>query len=129
VPERLVRAGVDDCERAELGLQLGEGGRLGRLGSQPVLQGLLEALDFALGLGVIRLAVLLRDAEVAQLGFQGVAATPAAGEPDSKDQPIVRQRRGRRPIGLHRGAERGQDGGAGDPGVGGERERGAGVVI
>ena len=42
-------------ELAELGLELAEGAG-GGLGAQPFLQGLLESLDFALGLGMVRLA-------------------------------------------------------------------------
>jgi hypothetical protein len=37
---------------------------------------------------VVRLAVLLGDAQAAQLGFQGVAAAPAAGETGGEDQPV-----------------------------------------
>ena len=59
---------VDGGEGVEQGLELGEGGGLGGLGAEPVLEGLLEPLDFALGLRVVRLAVLLRDAQAAQLG-------------------------------------------------------------
>ena len=58
-------------------LQLGEGGR--RLaGREPFLEGLLEPLDLALGLGMVRLAVLLGDAQAAQFGLQAVAAAFAA---------------------------------------------------
>jgi hypothetical protein len=68
-------AGVaDDGERAGQGLQVSQGGGLDGLGAEPVLHGLLESLHLALGLGVVRLAVLLGDAEAAQLGLQGVAA-------------------------------------------------------
>jgi hypothetical protein len=99
------------------------------LGAEPVLHGLLEPFDFPLGLGVVRFPVLLGDAEAAQFGFQGVAAAPAAREPGSEDQPVIGQSRGRGAVGGGRGAERGQDGRAGDPDVGGERESVAGVVI
>ena len=55
-------AGVVDLgELIEQGLQLGEGGGLSGLGAEPLLEGLLEPLDFALGLGMVRLAVLLGD--------------------------------------------------------------------
>jgi hypothetical protein len=46
-------------ERVELGLEFGEGGRLGVLGGEPVLEGLLEPLDLALGLRVVGLTVFL----------------------------------------------------------------------
>jgi hypothetical protein len=72
-------------------LELGEGGGLGRLGAEPFLEGLLESLDLALGLGVVRLAVLLGDPEAAELGFQGVASALAAGQPGGEDHPVVRQ--------------------------------------
>jgi hypothetical protein len=48
------------------------------LGGQPFLQGLPEPLDLALGLRVVRLAVLLRDPEPGQLMLQAVAAAAAA---------------------------------------------------
>jgi hypothetical protein len=60
-------------------LELGQCGGLGLLGGQPFLEGLLESLDFALGLGVVRAAVLLPGPQVAQLGLQAVAAAAAAG--------------------------------------------------
>ena len=83
---------VKGGESVEERLQLGEVGGLGSLGAQPVLQGLLKPLDFALGLRVVRLAVLLLDAQTAQFGFEAVAATLAAGEPRREDQAVVRQR-------------------------------------
>ena len=52
-------------EGIQEGLQLAEGGGLGVLGAEPFLGGLLEALDLAPGLRVIRLAVLLPDAQAA----------------------------------------------------------------
>ena len=55
-------AGVVELdELIEQGLQLGEGGGLLGLGSEPFFEGLLEPFDFALGLRVVGLAVLLRD--------------------------------------------------------------------
>jgi len=44
-------------EGVELGLQGGEGGRGGGLAGEPVLQGLVQAFDFAAGLRVVGLAV------------------------------------------------------------------------
>jgi hypothetical protein len=79
---------VDNGERVEQGLQISQGGGLDGLGAEPVLRRLLEPLDFPLGLRVVRLAVLLGDAQAAQLGLQGVAAAPAAREPGSEDQPV-----------------------------------------
>jgi hypothetical protein len=62
---------VDAGEGVQQGLELGESGGLVRLRAEPLLEGLLEAFDLALGLGVVRLAVLLGDAQAAQFGFQG----------------------------------------------------------
>jgi hypothetical protein len=83
---------VAGSEGVEQGLQLGEGGGLGRLGGQPFLQGLPEPFHLALGLGVVRLAVLLLRAEAAQLVLQAVAAAFAAGEPGGEDHAVVGQR-------------------------------------
>ena len=65
---RVVRQGpvrpagvVDLDELIGQGLQLGEGGGLSGLGAESFLEGLLESFDLALGLRVVRLAVLLRD--------------------------------------------------------------------
>jgi hypothetical protein len=55
----VVVVGLD--ELIEQGLQLGEGGGLSGLGADPLLEGLLEPFDFALGLRMVGLAVLLRD--------------------------------------------------------------------
>jgi hypothetical protein len=95
--ERAVRAllVVDDCEGAEQGLKVGECGGLVWLGAEPVLHGLLERLDFPLGLGVVRLAVLLPDAETAQLVLEAVAAAAPAGQAGGEDHAVVGQGRGR----------------------------------
>jgi hypothetical protein len=62
--ERCGTLGVLDVgEGVQQGLELGEGGGLARLGAEPVLHGVLESFGFALGLGMVRLAVLLGDAE------------------------------------------------------------------
>ena len=53
---------VDGGEGVQQCLELGEGGGLGILGGEPVLEGLLEPLGFALGLRVVRFAVFLGDA-------------------------------------------------------------------
>ena len=52
-------------EGVQQGLELGDGDGPG-LGCQPFLQGLPEPLDLALRLGMVRLAVLLGDAQAAQ---------------------------------------------------------------
>jgi hypothetical protein len=75
---------VDAGEGVEQVLELGEGDGLAGLGAEPVLHGLLEAFDLALGLGVVRLAVLLLDAQAAKLVLQGVAAAPTAGAGGSR---------------------------------------------
>jgi hypothetical protein len=77
-------------------------------GGQPFLQGLLEPLDLALGLGVVRAAVLLGDAQGAQFVLQAVAAAAAAGEPGRIDHAVVGQSRGRGAVGGDGGAEGGQ---------------------
>ena len=51
---------VDVLEFVELGLELSDG-RSGWLGCEPPFLGLVEPLDFALGLGVPRGTVLLAD--------------------------------------------------------------------
>ena len=124
-PGGVIRAG----EGIEQGLQLGEGGGLGLLGGEPFLHRLLEPLDFALGLGMVRLAVLLLHTQAAELVLQAIAATSAAGEPGGEHHPVVGQRRGRRPVGGHRGPERREHDRAGDPAVRGHRQRQPGVVI
>ena len=50
------------AELVEQDLEIYDGGGLVRLGSQPVLQGLLEALDFAAGGRMVWATVLLNDA-------------------------------------------------------------------
>jgi len=50
------------------------------LGGEPFVQGLPGPFDLALGLRVVRLAVLLPDAEAAQLVLESVAAAAAASE-------------------------------------------------
>ncbi|MDZ4235169.1 MAG: hypothetical protein U1C73_15730 [Dietzia sp.] len=63
---------VDLDEGVELVLQLGDGCR-GRLGSEPLLHGLLEALDLAAGGGVVGSAVLLADAQFDEFVLEAVA--------------------------------------------------------
>jgi hypothetical protein len=52
---------VDAGEGVQLGLQLGHGGG-GGLRGKPALQGLVEAFDLALGLGMAGMAIFLRNA-------------------------------------------------------------------
>jgi hypothetical protein len=111
---------VDDGERVEQGLQLSEGGGLGCLGAEPVLQRLLEAFDFPLGLGMVRLSVLLLHAEAAQFGFQGVAAALAAGETGGEDQAVVGERGCRGTVADRRRAEGGEYRRPADPDVSGD---------
>ncbi len=72
---------VDAGEAVQLGLQFGHGGG-GWLSGEPALQGLVEALDLALGLGMAGMAVLLRNAEVGEQVFEAVAAAGEAGSVD-----------------------------------------------
>jgi hypothetical protein len=84
--------GVADAgEGVKEGLQLAGSGGLAGLGAEPFLEGLLEPPGFALGLGVVRLAVLLLDAQAAQLGFQVAAAAFAAGQPGGEDHAVIGQ--------------------------------------
>jgi hypothetical protein len=61
------------------------------LGTQPLLHGLLEPLDLALGGGPVRVAVLLDDVPGAELLLEPVAATAAseAGQADGVDHAVV----------------------------------------
>ena len=96
---------------------------------EPFLQGLMEALDFPLGLRVVRGAVFLGDAQGVELVFEGVAAAPAAGQAGGVDHAVVGQGRGREPVFGGAGQERGHDGGDGERFEGGAGEQVAGVVI
>jgi hypothetical protein len=74
------------------GLQLGDGGGLLGLRSEPFLQGLVEAFHFAAGGGVVRFGVFLCHAEIAEFGLEavdGVAAGAAAGEAGGEDHAVV----------------------------------------
>lgn len=61
-------------EAVEQGVELFEGGRLLGLVPEPFLEGLLEAFDLALGLGMVPASVLLGHAQCGQGVFEGVAA-------------------------------------------------------
>ena len=116
-------------EGVEQGLQLGDGGRLGGLGAQPLLHGLLESFDLAAGGGVVGAGVLLDDVQAAQLVLEAVAAAAAAGEPGGEDHAVVGQRGGGIPVLVCGFAEGGEHDRAGDPGVGGDVQGVAGVVV
>ena len=79
-------------------LQVRDGGGLVWLGSQPFLQGLLEAFNLALGLGVPGAAVLLDNPQTPEFGLEVVAAALAAGEAGGEDHAVVGQRGGRNPM-------------------------------
>ena len=64
---------VDDGEVVEQGLHGGHGGGSGSA-SQPALEGLVEAFNFALGLGMSGVAVFLGDAKAGQKAFKVVVA-------------------------------------------------------
>ena len=109
-------------EGVEEGLQVGQGRWLGGLPGEPGLQGLLEAFDFALGLGVVAAAVLLGDAEGGEFGLEGVAAAAYSpgGVADGVHHPVVGQSRCGAAVFVDGGAERGEHDRAGDSWVGGD---------
>jgi hypothetical protein len=91
------------AEAVELGLQVTD--RVGSgLVSEPFFQGLLEPLDLALGLGVVRAAVLLVDSEQVEFVLERVsAATDSGGE----DEAVVGQCGGGWPVVADGGPELG----------------------
>ncbi len=116
---------VGEAEGIELRLQLGEGPRRGLL-SEPALEGLVEALDLALGLGMAGSPVLLADAQVGEEVLEAVAS---AGEARGVDGTVVGERGGGPAVDLARGAERGHHVVTVDPSKGRAAEQVAGVVI
>jgi hypothetical protein len=121
---------LDEC--VEDGLEVVDGGRLLGLGAEPLLHGLLEPLDLALGLGVVGLRVLLDDPESAELGLEAVAgagALAAPGQAGGEDDAVVGQRGDRDLVRCNGFPEGPDDDGAGDPVVRGDREGVAGVVV
>jgi hypothetical protein len=110
-------------------LQLGDGVGLAGLGCEPLLQGLLKSFGFALGLQVVRLAVLLPDAQAAQLVLETLAAATASGQPGGEHHAVAGQGRGGRAVGGHGGPEGGEHDRAGDPVVRGDGQGVPGVVI
>ena len=93
---------------------------------EPTLEGLVEALDLALGLRVAGRTVLLADAEV---GEQVLEAVAAAGEPGRVDRSVVGERGGRPAVGVAGCGERGHHVVAADPPEDGAGEQVAGVVV
>src|SRR5688572_23888982 len=69
------------AKAVELGLELGEGPGATLFG-QSLLEGLVEALDLAAGLGVVGPGVLVVDAESEQLELDGAGAVAALGGED-----------------------------------------------
>lgn len=120
---------VDGHEDVDEGLELGDRGWLRGLGSEPVLQGLLEAFDFAAGGGVVRSGVLLVDAEADEFGFEHVAATTAAGEPGGVDEAVVGQGGSGNAVFSACVAERVEHDAAGDAQVRCDGQCCAGVVV
>jgi hypothetical protein len=116
---------VGEAEGVELGLKLAQGPCC-RLTREPAFQGLVEALDLALGLGMPGRPVLLPDAEVGEQVLEPVATT---GEPGRVDGAVVSERRGRPAVLLASRDERGHHVVAGDPPEGGDGEQEAGVVV
>jgi hypothetical protein len=113
---------IDASEGVQLGLQFGDSDDCW-LSSEPAFQGLVEAFDLALGLGM---AVLLGDAEAGQWVFEAVAA---AGEAGGVDRPVVGQGGLWQAVGLGGGQEGGDHDLAADTAVGAAGEQVAGVVI
>ena len=66
---------VQLLELVQEGVEVGDRGWLVRLSFEPFLECLLEALDLALGLGVVAAAVLLGDAQGGEFVFEGVASS------------------------------------------------------
>src|SRR5437870_5554419 len=85
----------------ELELEVGEGCGGGLL-SEIALEGLVEALDLAAGLGMVWGGVLDLDAQALELQFESdLAASGAAAE----DGGVVAQERGGRAVGSRGGEE------------------------
>jgi hypothetical protein len=78
---------------------------------------------------VVGPGVLLHDVESVQLDLQRGAAAAAAGEPDGVDHAVVGQRGRRIPVLGCGFGEAGQHDLRGDPGVGGDVQGVAGVVV
>src|SRR3954452_2470628 len=82
------------------------------LPGEPLLQGLVQALDFPAGLGVVRAGVLLLDTEAGEFGLEAVAGGPAAaaaGEPGRDHEPVVGEHGRGEAVSCNDGAELGHD--------------------
>jgi len=100
--------------------------------AQPLLHRLLEALHLAAGGRVAGGGVDLGDAEAAQFVLEPVAGAgtaSATGEPGGEDHPVVGERGGRDAVLGYGCTELVEHDRAGDPGVGGDPQGVAGVVI
>jgi hypothetical protein len=116
---------VKVAEAVKLGLEVGQGGG-GGLSGQPAFLGLVESFDLALGLRVVRRAILLGDVQGGQEVFEGVL--PAA-EPRGVDAAVVGQGRGGEPVLVAGGQEGLHDSITGDGRVGGAAQEVSGVVV
>nr|WP_248243064.1 hypothetical protein [Microbacterium kunmingense] len=112
-------------ERVELGLQLADRVRA-RSCREPAFQGLVEAFDLALGLGVVGGAVLLADVQGCEDVFELVATTAVAG---GVDAPVVGEGGGGRPVDVDGREEGVDDALAGDGAVGAAGQQESGVVV
>ena len=92
-------------------------------------RGLLEPFDFALGLGVVGLAIFLRDVRLTQSVFEVVPAACATGVSGGEHHPVIGQGRSRDPMSSNGLSEGGEHDWAGHPGVRGDRQGIAGAVI
>ena len=77
-------------EDVELCLEVADGGRCW-LAAQVLLEGLVEAFDFAAGGWMVGSRVLLNDPEFDEFGFEGVAATAPAGVAGGEHHAVVGQ--------------------------------------
>jgi len=109
----------------EQGLELGDGGRWWSAG-EPLLEGLLDAFDFAAGLGMRGSGVLLRDVQAFELVLELVAAASVSG---GEDQSVVGQDAGGDAVAGNGLPERGDDLRGGDGAVRCAGQDVAGVVV
>ena len=116
---------VGVLEFGELGLELGDGCS-GWSGVEPAFLGLVEPLDFPLGLGVTGGPVFLSYAECGEEVFEAVAA---AGEAGGVNTSVVSQCGRWQAVVVSVVAESVDDNVAGDSWVGMEGEEESGVVI
>ena len=75
-------------EGVDLGLKFADVGRCWS-GPEVLLEGLLEAFDFAAGGGMVGARVLLADAEGVEEGLESVASASAAREAGGEDHAVV----------------------------------------